>query len=175
MGHQYSAGVADSLQFRDVHAVDADIAFLLSIGSGEDSRIYKTVNAGQDWTLQFQNPEPEGFFDCMDFWDSQSGMAFSDSFDGSFYIITTADGGQTWVRVPAHTLPPARPGEGSFAASGLCLHVQGASSAWIGTGASEEGMARVLRTEDRGATWTSHDTPIPRIGMEWNHFGGFFR
>ncbi|HEY9227146.1 MAG TPA: hypothetical protein VIP11_10895, partial [Gemmatimonadaceae bacterium] len=37
---------ADSLQFRDVHAVDANTAYLLSIGDGNQSRIYKTTDAG---------------------------------------------------------------------------------------------------------------------------------
>src|SRR5690349_18144373 len=40
---------ADSLQFRDVHAVDANTAYLLSIGDGPQSRIYKTTDAGAHW------------------------------------------------------------------------------------------------------------------------------
>ena len=152
---------ADSLQFRDVHAVNAETAFLLSIGNGESSRIYKTENGGENWDLQFTNPEPSGFFDCLGFWDENNGMAFSDSFDGNFFIITTNDGGATWVRVPPERLPAARPGEGSFAASGHCLHTGGDSLGWIGTGAHENGQARVLRTEDRGYSWTYHDTSIP--------------
>ncbi len=152
---------ADSLQFRDVHGVDAETAYLLSIGSGEDSQIYKTVDGGQQWELQFTNQELEGFFDCMGFWDPLNGMAFSDSFDGLFYIITTQDGGASWERVPPDLLPAARAGEGSFAASGHCLTVGGDSTVWIGTGASEDGPARVLRSTDRGQTWTYHDTPIP--------------
>lgn len=156
---------ADSLQFRDVHGVDASTAYLLSIGSGRRSRIYKTVDAGESWDLQFENAEPEGFFDCFDFWDANSGMAFSDSFDGSFYLIVTEDGGDTWARVDPEHLPEARAGEGSFAASGLCLEVYGDSSAWVGTGASEEGNARVLRTTDRGRTWAWSDTPIPGGAM----------
>lgn len=151
---------ADSLQFRDIHGVDAATAYLLSIGLGDQSRIYKTADGGETWVLQFVNREPQGFFDCFDFWDAQSGMAFSDSFDGSFYIIVTEDGGSTWTRVDPERLPAAREGEGSFAASGLCLEVAGDSTAWIGTGASEEGNARVLRTSDRGRTWNWADTPI---------------
>src|SRR6202008_2061757 len=58
---------ADSLQFRDVHAVDANTAYLLSIGNGPQSRIYKTTDAGQTWKLQFTNTEPQGFYDCFDF------------------------------------------------------------------------------------------------------------
>ena len=152
---------ADSLQFRDVHAVDAETAYLLSIGNGEQSRIYKTTDAGQTWTLQFTNPESNGFFDCFDFWDADHGIAFSDSFDGAFFLITTDDGGATWTRVPPENLPPANDGEGSFAASGNCLVARGDSTAWIGTGASEGNPARVLKTADRGRSWTVVDTPIP--------------
>ena len=36
---------ADKLDFRDIDAVSEDTAFVLSIGSGESSRIYKTVDA----------------------------------------------------------------------------------------------------------------------------------
>ncbi len=149
---------ADSLQFRDVHAVDAQTAYLLSIGNGEQSRIYKTTDAGQTWTLQFTNPEPNGFFDCMDFWDADHGIAFSDSFDGAFFLITTDDGGATWNRVPPESLPPASDGEGSFAASGTCLVAHGDSTAWVGTGAGAS--ARILKTPDRGRTWTVVETPI---------------
>ena len=45
-----------------------------------------------------------------------------------------------------------------FAASGTCLVVQGRTNAWIGTGGAPQ--ARVLRTTDRGATWSEAATPI---------------
>src|SRR6476619_674852 len=48
---------ADSLQFRDVYAVDSMTAYLLSIGTGPQSRIYKTTDAGEHWTLQYTNPD----------------------------------------------------------------------------------------------------------------------
>lgn len=161
-GRTWQAGVvpgADSLQFRDVHAVDAGTAYLLSAGSGEASRIYKTTDAGRSWTLQFTNTNPDAFFDCMDFWDDASGIAFSDAVDGTFPILVTGDGGATWTHLPAASLPAAQPGgEGSFAASGTCVRTHGDSTAWIGTGAAP--VARVLKTTDRGRTWTSHETPI---------------
>src|SRR5262245_61575889 len=52
----------DKLDFRDVDAIDARTAYLLSIGTGPQSRIYKTTDAGIHWTLQFTNPDPKGFF-----------------------------------------------------------------------------------------------------------------
>ena len=149
---------ADSLQFRDVHAFDAQRALLLSIGNGDQSRIYSTQNGGTSWDQVFTNQEPDGFFDCMDFWDENEGLAFSDSFEGSFYIIKTTDGGNTWNRVPTDALPPALEGEGSFAASGTCLITEGLQTAYIGTGAG--GRAGVIKTTDRGATWSLVETPV---------------
>src|SRR5262245_40210634 len=122
---------ADSLQFRDVHAVDANTAYLLSIGNGDQSRIYKTTDAGENWTLQFTNTEPQGFYDCFDFWDANRGIVIGDAIDGKIAMLTTMNGGQSWTRVPAEALPPAPPGEGSFAASGTCLETQPGGHVWI--------------------------------------------
>jgi photosystem II stability/assembly factor-like uncharacterized protein len=149
---------ADSLQFRDVHAFDARRAYLLSIGNGPLSRIYRTDDAGATWRLQFRSEEPRAFFDCFDFWDADHGMAVSDSYDGRLRVIATEDG-ETWTPIPPERLPPADSGEGAFASSGTCLVAQGDSTAWIGTGASA-GAARVLRTNDRGRTWSIAETPI---------------
>jgi photosystem II stability/assembly factor-like uncharacterized protein len=159
-GEHWSIGMvpgADSLQFRDVHAVSAEVAYLLSAGPGALSRIYKTTDGGTSWRLQFTNSEPEGFFDCFDFWDPQSGVAFSDAVEGQFIIVRTVDG-EIWERVPQEHVPPALPGEGSFAASGTCLVTRGDSTAWIGTGAAA--VARVLKTTNRGRTWTVSATPL---------------
>jgi photosystem II stability/assembly factor-like uncharacterized protein len=150
---------ADSLQFRDVHALDGSTASLLSIGEGGLSRIYSTIDAGLTWSLQFTNEEPSGFFDCLDFWDAAHGIAFSDSFEGRLHMIETADGGTTWTRIPLDRLPPANEGEGAFASSGTCLVALPGGVALVGTGASPAGP-RILRTTDRGATWSAIETPI---------------
>src|SRR6266403_2942336 len=58
-GQTWTAGVvpgAELLQFRDVQAFSASVAYLMSIGtSGDptDFRIYKTVNGGATWAIQF--------------------------------------------------------------------------------------------------------------------------
>lgn len=149
---------ADSLQFRDVHAVDADTAYLLSIGSGSRSRIYKTVDAGRTWTLQFTNPDSAGFYDCMDFWDARRGIVIGDAIGSEIAILTTDDGGARWTRVPPSALPPAQQGEGSFAASGTCVETRPGGGAWIV--ASNPARARVLHTGDHGRTWRVDTLPI---------------
>ena len=149
---------ADTLEFRDVHGVDARTAYLLSAGPGAASRIYRTTDGGATWTLLFINPEPEGFFDCFDFWDAAHGLAFSDSIEGRLYLLVTEDGA-TWTRLPTETLPPALPGEGAFAASGTCVVTRPGGHVWVGTGASGA-AARVFHSADYGRTWTVAETPI---------------
>ena len=149
---------SDALDFRDVDAVDAQTAYVLSIGNGPASRIYKTTDAGKTWTQQFKNEDPKVFLDAMTFWDANNGIAFGDSVNGQFYILTTADGGHSWSRVPQTGLPPALENEGAFAASGTNIAVFGKSHAWIGTGAAAK--SRVLHTSDRGRTWQIADTPL---------------
>ena len=149
---------ADKLDFRDVDAVSETTAYILSIGPGPASRIYKTTDAGAHWELQFTNENPKAFFDAMAFWDAAHGLVIGDSVNGRFDILTTRDGGKTWARVAPESLPPALPNEGAFAGSGTNIAVSGRSDAWIGTGAAAR--CRVLRTRDGGATWTIAETPV---------------
>lgn len=149
---------SDQLDFRDIDAIDTQTAYVLSIGNGPASRIYKTTDAGATWTLQFQSDDPKAFYDAMSFWDAQHGIVFGDSIDRQFCILITENGGSTWNRVPAPSLPPARANEGAFAASGTNIAVFGQSYAWIGTGTGAK--SRVLRTTDRGRTWKISETPL---------------
>src|SRR5215510_14365259 len=113
----------DTLDFRDVDAVDAQTAYILSIGNGPDSRIYKTTDAGKTWQLQFKNDDPKAFLDAMTFWDATQGIVFGDAVDLKFYVLITSDGGRTWSRVPTANLPAAQGNEGAFAASGTNVAV----------------------------------------------------
>jgi photosystem II stability/assembly factor-like uncharacterized protein len=149
---------ADTLQFRDVHAVDANTAYLLSIGPGNQSRIYKTVDAGQHWSLQFTNPDANGFYDCMDFWDPSHGIVIGDAVGGQIVMLTTSDGGAHWGRVPSAALPSAMLNEGSFAASGTCLVTRPNGHAWVVSSNPEHG--RVLYTADYGRSWSVDTLPI---------------
>ena len=159
-GRHWRAGVvpgAELLQFRDVHGVSASEAYLLAAGVGTDSRIYKTVNGGATWELQFTNQIPNAFYDCFDFWTAERGITFSDAVNGRFPVIRTRDGGENWFRIGAR-LPAAQPGEAGFAASGTCVDTFGENRAWIATGAAAR--ARILATTDGGQTWRAYRTPI---------------
>lgn len=149
---------AETLDFRDIDAIDAQTAYILSAGNGPASRIYKTTDAGKTWTMQFKSDDPKAFLDAMSFWDADHGIVFGDSIDGQFYIMTTSNGGRVWSRVPAANLPPALQNEGAFAASGTNIALFGKSHAWIGTGGASK--SRVLHTADGGRSWQVADTPL---------------
>ncbi len=148
---------AEALQFRDVQGVSEKVAYLQSIGSNPtDFRIYKTVDGGATWTMQFQNQNPSAFYDCFAFWTPKRGISHSDSVNGVFPDLRITDG-TTWQDISGN-MPPALPGEASFAASGTCVATQGGRNAWIATGGST--IARILSTKDGGDTWNAYDTPL---------------
>ena len=159
-GRHWRAGVvpgAEALQFRDVHAVSANVAYLLSIGNGTDSRIYKTTDGGATWKLQFQNHDALAFYDCFGFWTANRGIATTDAVNGRFPVVRTKNGGANWKYITSQ-LPPAQPGEASFSSSGTCVTTQGLNRAWIATGGAIH--ARILRTTDGGRSWKASNTPI---------------
>ena len=157
-GATWHAGVvpgAETLQFRDVQGVSEKVAYLLAAGVGIDSRIYKTEDGGNTWALQFENQDPNGFYDCFAFWGPRRGLTMADSVDGRFPVIRTTDG-KTWKDI-GDNLPPALSGEAAFAASGTCVATQGEKRAWIVTGGADK--SRVIATTDSGKTWAAYDTP----------------
>jgi photosystem II stability/assembly factor-like uncharacterized protein len=159
-GDTWTSGVvpgAENDQFRDVQGVSDKVAYLMSIGNNTtDFKIYKTVDGGATWTIEFTNETVNAFYDCMAFWGPNRGIAHSDSVNGVFPDIRTTDG-TNWESISAN-MPPALDGEASFAASGTCIATEGEKNAWITTGGST--IARILATTDGGDTWNAYDTPL---------------
>ncbi|MBA3671111.1 MAG: hypothetical protein H0W68_03680 [Gemmatimonadaceae bacterium] len=160
-GDTWKAGTvkgAEHLQFRDVHAIDANNAYLLSIGPADSSRIYRTADGGATWHLQIRNADPKGFYDCMAFWDPSHGIVVGDAFDDRIYIMQTTDGAH-WERIRAQA-PRALPDEGFFAASGTCVITRPGGLAWAAAGTPG---SRVMRTSDYGRTWSVDTVPVKQI------------
>lgn len=148
---------AETLEFRDVEAFSKNRALLLSAGEGEKSSLWLTEDGGANWKKVFQMEHPQGFLDCMSFWDDKRGVVYGDSFEGSLYILLTEDGGATWSRVPTENLPAPLLEEGGFAASGTCVCTGTKGRAFIGTSSDP---ARVLVTEDFGKSWNAVNSPM---------------
>ncbi|MFN0276977.1 MAG: WD40/YVTN/BNR-like repeat-containing protein [Pyrinomonadaceae bacterium] len=140
---------AEKLDFRDIEAFDTNTAYILSIGNGDSSRIYKTTNGGKRWTLEFKNEKEKAFYDALDCFNKIHCTALSDPVDGKFVITKTGPA------IPG-TMPPALDGEAAFAASGTCLVKQGDTLFFV-TGGNG---SRVFRSVDRGYNWEVFDTPF---------------
>lgn len=158
---------AGALDFRAVVAFSAAEAFLMSSGSGDQSRIYHSADAGQHWQLQFTNSNPKGFFDAMAFWDATHGIVLGDPVADEtgqlkFELLVTTDG-KTWTPIPRSQLPPAADGEGAFAASNSCVAILDSApertdpNIWFATGGR---VARVFHSSDLGHTWQVFYTPL---------------
>lgn len=152
-------GADTMLQFRDIHALSADEAWVLSAGNGTASRIYHTKDGGARWTLQFQNADSAAFYDCLTFFDESTGVAFGDASHGRSNLLRTTDGGASWALLPEGAVPAPLEGEGAFAASGGCLTSVDGRHGWVALGSP---AARIWRTTDAGATWTAYATPLVR-------------
>lgn len=151
---------AERCDFRDVQAIDAQTAVLMSAGPAEQgqARIYRTTNGGQSWTLSYQTRQPGVFFDGLSFWNARQGIAFSDPIAGHYVLIRTDDGGRTWQPISPAQPPAVYTGEAAFAASGSSIVTQGSRNVWIGSGGM--GGGRVFRSTDGGRSWAVSETGL---------------
>ena len=164
-GETWQAGAvrgAEKLDFRDVYGTDAETAYLMSIGKGNESRIYKTTDGGKNWLLEFTEQNPKAFLDSMAFWDATHGIVVGDPLEGKPELLTTSDGGAHWTPLQSNAIPTAKDGEGS-PASGTSIATYAEKKggkknwhAWFVT----ENASRVFHTADSGKTWTASETPL---------------
>lgn len=107
--------------------------------------ILGTVDGGEIWTLQRSDTSVDRPLFSVHFSDTEHGVAV-----GLWsLVLTTSDGGKTWGEVK---LPP--PPEGGKADRNLfALFANGKGGLFA---AAERGT--ILRSDDRGATWTYHAT-----------------
>ena len=87
---------AEKLDFRGVQAFDANTAIVMSSGTGDLSRIYKTIDGCRTWKLVFTNPDASGFWDAMRFSSPKFGVLIGDQVNGHFPAFSSRDAGDTW-------------------------------------------------------------------------------
>ena len=128
------AGRIDGLHFIDAHTG--------WIGAGGGS-IYFTDNGGATWTEQYHHPD--AYIRCMGFANRERGWAgtvFSKDI-----LLSTTNGGQEWTSVV--NIPDPKP-------NAICGFWVVSDQIAYGVG-SYAGPARIIKTIDGGATWSSKD------------------
>ncbi len=146
----------DSLDFRGMQAFDENNAYIMSSGDGDQSRIYRTVDAGKTWDLQYAGKRKGFFLDAIACTSAANCFALSDPVQGKFRMLHT-ENGNNWKEMPNAGMPAALAKEGVFAASNSSLLLYGEREIYFGTGGP---AARVFHSTDLGKTWTVVETPI---------------
>lgn len=116
--------------------------------------IWKTVDGGTTWIRQntAEFSDPASLPSMVHFWDTENGVCIGDPVDGYFEIYTTDNGGNTWTRVPSsYALIPLQPEEYLFTNN----YTVTGNTIWALTTSG-----RLLKSADRGLTWSNCQTPI---------------
>lgn len=107
-------------------------------------------------SIVYKENHPKVFYDSMEFWNDDEGIAIGDPTDDCMSIIITRDGGSTWTKLSCDDLPKAIEGEAAFAASDTNIALVG-DHTWVATGGK---ASRILYSPDKGITWEVFSTPI---------------
>lgn len=137
--------------FRSI-AITKKAEFILSIAS--PSLLYKVDE--DSLKVVYKETHPKAFYDSIDFWNDDEGIAIGDPTDDCMSIIITRDGGNTWTKLSCDDLPKAKEGEAAFAASDTNIAIVG-DKTWVATGGK---ASRILYSPDKGKTWQVFETPI---------------
>ena len=148
---------SSDFDFRDIEGFDPDTAYVMSSGDGDKSRIYKTTDGGNTWTLQYSDKRPGFFLDSLACDSEIHCVALSDPVEGKFLVLSTDDG-ERWKELPRDKMPAILSGEGAFAASGTAIVLCAHDNFYFGTGGGR--VARVFHSNDRGRSRTATETPI---------------
>lgn len=141
------------LEFRSSAKTQKNI-FLLTVSN--PALLYKVSKKEFKTTLVYQENHKKVFYDSMQFWNNQEGIAIGDPIDGCLSIIITRDGGNSWNKINCDKLPKVVEGEAAFASSNTNIVIKG-NTTWIVTGGKK---ARVLFSKDKGISWKLFDSPI---------------
>jgi photosystem II stability/assembly factor-like uncharacterized protein len=147
---------SEALDFRGVQAFDKGVAYVMSSGDGEKSRIFKTSDAGKTWKAQYTGKEKAFFLDALQCIDEKRCFALSDPVGGKFLLLATEDG-EHWREMARDKMPAAAEYEGVFAASNSALLIYREKELYFGTGG---GVARVFHSADLGKSWEVFETPV---------------
>ncbi|MCV9926208.1 glycoside hydrolase [Flavobacterium sp. LS1R49] len=141
------------LEFRSIAQTSKNI-FLMSVGN--PALLYQVSKKTQKTKLVYKEVNVKVFYDSMQFWNDNEGIAIGDPTEDSFSVLITRDGGNTWVKILSDQLPTMAKGEAAFAASNTNIVIKGKDT-WLVSGGKK---ARVFYSSDKGKTWKISETPI---------------
>ena len=141
------------LEFRSI-SVTTNFIFVLSVAS--PALLFKIDKKTLNYKLVYKETNEKAFYDSMQFWDDENGIAVGDPTANCMSIVLTKDGGNSWKKIACESLPSSKEGEAAFAASNTNISLVD-QKAFIATGGKD---ANVLVGTDYGKSWKKYKTPI---------------
>lgn len=151
---QLSPPDKDSLDFRSIAAFSEKEALVAS--AGFPARIYHTEDAGEQWTLVYENMDSAAFINSLAFRSRNEGIAFGDVLEGRHLLLRTENGGKSWTRIDTQYIPKPLEIEHGFAASGTCIAINKKGEFFIGLGGEQ---CRIFKSSD-GREWEVYQTKM---------------
>jgi thiol-disulfide isomerase/thioredoxin len=145
----YTTGYSASM----IYAIDANTAWM-PVASTDGGAILKTIDGGANWEAQTSASfsAPAGYPNVVHFWNADEGFCQGDPNGGYFELYITADGGDTWMRIPETSIPePVAADE--YGTAGFYSVI--GDNIWFSTN-----KGRVYRSINKGVSWTVTQTPI---------------
>ena len=141
------------MEFRSI-AQTTNSIFILNVGN--PALLYKFSKDLVQKKLVYEEKNEKVFYDSMQFWNDNEGIAVGDPIENCFCIIITRNGGETWNKIKCEKLPKIVEGEAAFAASNTNIIIKGENT-WIVSGGKK---SRVFFSSDKGNSWKVYETPI---------------
>lgn len=145
----------ETTDFRDIEAFSGSEALIISAGS--PLIILRTADGGNTWQGTYRDEQPDIFFDGMDFWDDDRGIAYGDPIGGVMQLLETRDGGRSWQNMSERAGLQLTDGEAGFAASGTGIRALQGGHVFIASGGHR---SRLFHSGDYGLTWSARACPI---------------
>ncbi|WP_291128553.1 sialidase family protein [Flavobacterium sp. UBA7682] len=147
--------VTDTLQY-EYRSLATNGKYFFALSIGNPAKLYKFSKNLMDKTLVYQEKNERVFYDSMQFWNENEGIAIGDPTADCLSVIITRDGGNTWRKTDCENLPLIVDGEAAFAASNTNIVLKG-NNVWIVSGGKK---SRVFHSPNKGKTWQVYETPI---------------
>lgn len=135
-------------------AVSNTTAWVTVVGDRSNGRVMKTTDGGQTWVRQTTTTQfgaETSYPAIIHFFNANDGIVLGDPIadGGPFEVYTTSNGGTTWTAVVNPPVSNSREDsyDDSYAVVGNTI--------WCGTL-----QGRVLRSTDKGLTWTTASTGL---------------
>ena len=144
---QYSFDSIVKPNFRAL-AIKNENVFAISIGN--PALLFKNGK------VVYKEIHPKVFYDSMEFWNENEGIAVGDFTENCISIIITRDGGNNWNKLDCTVFNQIIEGEGFFAASDTNISIIG-NKTWIASGGKN---SRVYFSNNKGRTWEIFNTPV---------------